>query len=149
MINGGCAEESHTALLQQELSAAVSGLYLGKHGKEYPYYQFALDRCMEYQYQPCLEAYQIVENAKEKILSIPDELALATILNMIQESCDSEDEIQANYVCHGSIMALYFYSNADFDRKILSSIKSYPMSIQNIIFNNNFAWFQNRTNKND
>ncbi|MCP4341419.1 MAG: hypothetical protein GY799_21690 [Desulfobulbaceae bacterium] len=148
-INGGCTSKADTNSFKKELSAAVSDLYLGKHGKDYPYEKSALDLCLKDQYQPCLKVYETVENAKKMILSIPKNVALPTVLNMIQESCNSEDEIQANYVCHGSIMALYFYNNVEDDNQILPKIKTYPKSVRDIIFNNDFAWFQNRANKND
>ncbi len=141
--------EPATDSLKKELSKSVKNLYLGKHGLEYPYDQSALDRCLEDQYQPCLRVYNKVKKAKENILSMPADAALSTILNLIQESCDSEDEIQANYICHGSIMALYFYNDSIHDIKILSAIKGYNKAIKNIIFNNDFSWFHNRTNKSD
>jgi len=143
------ATEPATDLLKNELSNSVKNLYLGKHGKEYPYDQSALDRCLNDHYQPCLRVYNKVKKAKENILSMPSNAALSTILNLIQESCNSEDEIQANYVCHGSIMALYFYNDKNHDIKILSAIKSYNKATKNIIFNNNFSWFRNRSNKSD
>ena len=141
--------ESATDLLKKKLSKSVKNLYLGKHGLEYPYDQSALDRCSKDQYQPCLRVYDKVKKAKENILSIPGNAALPIILKLIQESCNSEDEIQANYVCHGSIMALYFYNDKNHDTKILSAIKGYNKTTKNIIFNNDFSWFHNRTNESE
>ncbi len=145
----GCSAEPAKNLLEEELLKSVKDLYLGKHGREYPYNQSALNRCLKDQYQPCLRVYNKVEKAKENILSIPGDTALPIILNLIQKSCISKDEVQANYVCHGSIMALYFYNDRSYDMKILSAIKGYNKATKNIIFNNDFSWFHNRSVKND
>ncbi len=147
-VNSYSAESVNDSL-EQKLLKSVKNLYLGKHGLEYPYDQPALNRCMKNQYQPCLRVYGKVEKAKENILSIPGDTALPVILSLIKKSCGSEDEVQANYVCHGSIMALYFYNGRNHDIKILSAIKSYNKATKNIIFNNDFSWFYNRSNKSD
>ncbi|MCF6337772.1 MAG: hypothetical protein L3J84_07435 [Gammaproteobacteria bacterium] len=147
-INSYSAEPAKN-LLEKKLLKSVKSLYLGKHGREYPYDQSALNRCLKDQYQPCLRVYNKVKKARENILSIPDDIALPIILNLIKKSCNSEDEIQENYVCHGSIMALYFYNDSNHDIKIFSAIKGYNKAIKNIIFNNDFSWLHNRANKND
>jgi len=147
-VNSYSAEPAKN-LLEEKLLKSVKNLYLGKHGREYPYDQPALNRCLKDQYQPCLRVYNKVKKAKEDILSISVDAALPIILKIIQESCNSEDEVQANYVCHGSIMSLYFYNDSNHDIKIFSAIKGYNKATKNIIFNNDFSWFHNRVNKND
>ncbi len=147
-VNSYSAEPVNDSL-EQKLLKWVKNLYLGKHGFEYPYDQPALNRCMKDQYQPCLRIYSKVEKAKENILSIPGDTALPIILNLIKKSCSSEDEVQKNYVCHGSIMALYFYNGRNHDIKILSAIRNYNKATKNIIFNGDFSWFYNRSNESD
>lgn len=126
------------------LRSSFDNLYLAKYGLDYPHTKHTLNKCIKYNDQQCLIAYNLVLESKNKILSLSDTKSLETTLDIIETTCSSEDERIANFTCYGGIMSLYFYDSSAQDKKIFERINKYPKAIKNIIFNNEFYWFHNR-----
>jgi uncharacterized protein YcfL len=137
---------------QQELvsilKASIESIYLAKGGLEYPHSKQTLDACVQSNDKPCLDAFHHVKAAKTTVASLSDKRALDATLDIIEETCLSEDDTTANFTCYGGIMSLYFYRSPEQDAKILTRVKNYPQKIRNMIFNNQFYWYHNRPNVN-
>lgn len=126
------------------LRTSFDAIYIAKYGLDYPRTEHSLNRCVEYKDQQCLNAYNHVLKGKNRILSLSSSNSLTITLDIIEDSCLSEDENIANFTCYGGIMSLYFYNSPEHDYKILSRIKEYPKMVKSIIFNNEFLWYHNR-----
>jgi len=135
---------SKNSNLHYDLRSHFESLYIAKHGKDYPYTNERLEKCRKINYQPCLKAYEVVNNARQKLASLPKDKALEETLNMLPEDCLSKDENISNFVCHGGIMSLFFYAAVEQDKIIFNAIKKYPVKVQEVIFNNEYAWYSNR-----
>jgi len=142
----GCQTlEPDSNALRNQLEAAFGDLYLAKGGLEFPHTEAALTRCVEYDNQSCLKAHQTVEKAQQTILAFPTKQALEETLRTIPVVCGSNDKQEAVFICQGGIMSLYFYNDDADDADILQAVKYYPKAVRNLIFNGDFAWFNNRS----
>ena len=129
-----------------QLTELFRSLYLGEFAKHYPHSAEMLEICKTYKGEDCLGPYEKVKTAKQHLLEMKSRQTLLATLDIIKFSCQSPDEVQANFVCHGALMSLYFYPEAEYDAEIFEFIKSLSPSMQSLIFNRYFNWFINRPN---
>lgn len=147
----GCVHNPEIANSEQQKMAALlktsfEKIYLAKGGLAYPQTKEILDACVQSKDQPCLDAYNSVEEARNSIETIADLDALNTTLNIIEQTCLADNDTMMNFTCFGGIMSLFFFNSPGQDDIILARVKNYPMKIQNMIFNNEFYWYHNRPN---
>ncbi|MDH5178281.1 MAG: hypothetical protein OEZ39_19835 [Gammaproteobacteria bacterium] len=145
ILSSGCSESSDSSReLEKTLAGHFESLYLAAHGKDYPYSEASLAKCRQNNDQPCLDVYDRVDRARKALIALPKGESLAATLRMIPVDCQSENEARANFVCYGALMSLLFYAEPEQDAAILAAVKSYPASVQGMIFNAQFAWYHNR-----
>ena len=138
------AEKQHDLDLTSQLQASFGNIYHARFGLEYPRTNKTLNNCIKHDYQPCIEAYQSVKDAKETVLSLHSDETLKTTLDIIEHACLSEDVNMANGVCFGGLMTLYFYNSPSQGDIIFERVKQFPDSIKETIFNTGLYWFYNR-----
>lgn len=129
---------------QAQLKELFATLYLGDHGLDYPPSEATLQLCKSNKNESCLQVYDLVKSAAQKLVAMKSETALAATFDVIRRSCGSADENTANFICHGALMSFYFYSEIEYDSKILGFIETLPISTQSEIMNSGLAWLHNR-----
>jgi hypothetical protein len=130
------------------LESSFEKIYYAKSALDFPHTDKILNICKKYNDKPCLEVYKYFRDGKSTILSLSSDESLPATLDIIEQSCLSNSQDKENNICHGGLMSLYFYDSLAQDQIILNRIKKYPREIKNIIFNNEFFWFHNRSKKN-
>jgi hypothetical protein len=133
--------------LEAYLQKAFYLIYLAVDGLEYPDSVSNLNDCVKTKDVACLRTHKSVLEGKKMIKSIASTKVLDTTLDIIEKTCPSKDEEQANAMCDGGITSLYFYTLPEQDAKILNRIKNYPKRIRKTIFRHDQFWFYNRPNK--
>lgn len=129
---------------EQTLEETLSVLFSANFAKHFPRSKEQFDNCVDFQDPMCLEPFNGVIEAKKRITSLPRQETLEKTLAIISRSCLSENEVEANYLCYGALISLYFYDSKKEDAFIFEKIRSMSKELQSIVFNYNFSWFQNR-----
>lgn len=130
--------------LANTLHSDFSAMYMAAHGRDFPSSKAKLADCKKANNAACLDVFGSVQAASESLRAIRSIETLRESLAIIESSCLSKNEEIANYVCYGGIISLYFFNDVAEDELILKTVENYPKTIRNIIFNNSFAWQENR-----
>ena len=130
------------------LNSSLSVISLARLGLEFPHTDEQLEICIKHESKGCVDVYNNVKEAKKTILSLPADETLKTTLNIIEETCVSEDPEVIYGICYGGLMTLYFYDSPAQDKIILERISQFPNIIKELTFNNELYWFHNRPKPN-
>ncbi len=128
------------------LQASFEKLYYAKYALDFPHTESALNHCVEYNNEPCLEVYKQFQEGKDTLQSISSDESLLATLDIIEQACLSEEQNIATSICYGAIMSLYFYNSSNQDAIIFKRVNEFSKAINNIVFNHDFLWFHNRPN---
>jgi hypothetical protein len=118
-------------------------LYLGEFGLDFPHDASRLKNCVKYNDIKCMDVYNRVQSVKKFLMQHKSNFLLKDTLNIIQVQC-AENTDSAKIKCHGALMSLYIYSDAEDDQLLFLTISRLSPSIQSVIFNRPHFWFSNR-----
>lgn len=139
-----CTIKKNAIYSQKELKELFATLYLGDYGLNYPSSDEALQACKSHIDEPCINVYERVNIASNKIREIKSTKSLSDTFDTIRHFCISDKESTNDFVCHGAFMSFYFYAETEHDAMIFQFIKSLPVTVQSDIINRDLAWFHNR-----
>lgn len=140
VVLAGCSEGFR-------LDQAYRSIYLSKYAIDFPDSATKLDNCRTRNVESCIQLYEDARNGKQKLLSINADKALSHTLETIQQHCLLQSDPDRE-LCHGAIMALYYFRTEQQDQRILESFRQFSPELRRLIFGNSqFAWFSNRTNR--
>jgi len=132
------------------MDSAFERFYFVHFGVNYPGNEYVLKHCKKNNSTHCLEIYAEVRKAKHYLLSEikKDKNAVFTqILTTIQQQCpvaEASNQHISEYRCYGAITALYFYTDAEYDKKIQQLVANASKSLLDILLRFRLEWMYNR-----
>lgn len=130
--------------LFQDLAIAETGL-------DFPPSQEHLETCQRVKDIPCLNSYKSFKESKAELLQMPKHDALELTLKWLRDSCMVEPPDDFEYVCIGTLMALYFFPEETEDTKIRQLLSQLPQSTRDNVFHRSasagLCWLENRSDK--
>jgi len=132
---------------------ALEMLYLALGGLEYPSNETHLKDCQEKKLDSCISTYDAVQQAKQYLqteMKNNKDAVFTHITDTITQQCPKKQSSDTNSdsLCNGAIMALYFYNDVEYDKKIQHFITNSNKSVVNSILFTRYEWQYNRPDAN-
>ena len=124
----------------------LSTFFLVSNAKSFPV-SSDINKCRSQVSEPCHKLIKRIDQARQKLLEMPHEVALAITLNQIHQYCKLEESpsLENEAKCSGPFSALYFFSTASDDKKIINSLSLLDKKLLEELFRTKRSWIFNRT----
>lgn len=126
-------------------SEFLSAFYLVTNGREFPS-AATIDVCRVKTDDPCHKTLLRVETARERLLSMPHNEALALVLEQITRYCTPSgiSSHDGETKCSGAFSAIYYFNSAQDDKRITHVLASVEHGTLQRLLNNRRSWVFNR-----
>lgn len=146
-----CNPQQNKDLTSKREYDLFQDLAIAETGFDFPPSQEHLETCQRVKDIPCLNSYKSFKERKAELLQMPKHDALELTLKWLRDSCMVEPPDDFEYVCIGTLMALYFFPEETEDTKIRQLLSQLPQSTSDNVFHRSassgLCWLENRSDK--
>jgi hypothetical protein len=144
----GCDSQSNK---QAGGLALFQNLALSEVGLRFPRSRDHLEICRRVRDDHCLRAYESFREAKDELLAMSRHDALELILARLRESCVAKPPAEFKFVCSGTVIALYFFSEAPEEKRIRQFLSQLTKPAREIALDRSIStgvsWLDSRADK--
>jgi hypothetical protein len=146
-----CNPQQNKNLRSENEYDLFQDLAIVETGLDFPPSQDHLETCQRIKDIPCLSSFDSFKESKAKLLQMTKHDALELTLKWLGDSCMVEPPGDFEYVCIGTLMALYFFPEETEDTKIRQFVSQLPQSTRDNVFHRSVSlglcWLENRSDK--